>query len=424
MNGALPSRRSGRQRVPNQKYTNDAFEGLEIFSSESEEESAILEQLQDAEDDEDFPEDQVVDEPEDDDSLVEDASDGSAILTPAEEYEDAHSYASTDGDEPLSPESAKRKARNHATYRDPNVHNRGLPENPFRQDGQRSRLKLFAGEGEEDILHIIRSRDQWATDPTLPRRSALCQSFSEGEANSQMEATVGWDWYYDDGGRKYFAKQQKFHSLTKDKAADYMPKPNRDSHTFLMGSYGRQRPFTLSCSQSIGLQSAWSAASPGQETDQESRQRTRDGWMLNIGARIRCLEWAPNHNGKTQYLAIAIASFNDSISKEPFKESPSYAPSSSPSAIQIWAFAANEDPHTESALTPNQAPQLRLVIVSDWGDVKHVKWCPVPRAPRNEDNKDSTSLNIGLLAVVWGDGYARVNSSPHDFCFIWQQLQI
>ncbi len=411
MTEALPSRRSGRQRVPNQKYTNDAFEGLEIFSSESEEELAILEQLQDAEDDEDFPEDQVADEPEDDDSLVEEASDGSAILTPAEEYEDAHSYASTDGDEPLSPESAKRKARSHAAYRDPNVHSRGLPDNPFRQDGQRSRLKLFAGEGEEDILHLIRSRDQWATEPTLPHRSALCQSFSNTEANSQMEATVGWDWYYDHGGREYFAKQQNFHSLTEDEAADYIPKLNRRNHTFLMGSYGRQRPFTLSCSQSIGLEAAWSAASVGQEAEQESRQRARNGWMLNIGARVRCLEWAPNHDGETQYLAIAIAPLNDSIAEEPFKDSPSYTPSSSsPSAIQIWAFAANGSPHTGSSLTPNQAPELRLVIVSDWGHVKHMKWCPVPRAPRKEDHKDSTSLNIGLLAAVWGDGFVRVNS--------------
>ena len=422
MNEALPSRRSGRQRVPNQKYTNDAFDGLEIFSSESEQELAILEQLQDAEDDEDFPEDQIVDEPEDDDSLVEDASDGSAILTPAEEYEDAQSYASTDGDDPISAESPRRKARHHATYRDPNVHSRGLPENPFRQDGQRSRLKLFAGEGEEDILHVIKSRDQWATDPTLPRRSALCQSVSNGEANSQVEATVGWDWYYDHGGRERFAKQQGFRLITEDEAADYIPKSNRDGHTFLMGSYGKQRPFTLSCSQSIRLQAAWSAASPGQETEQEKCQRTRDGWMLNIGARIRCLEWAPNHNGKTQYLAIAIAPFNDSISKEPLKESPSYTPSSNPSAIQIWAFAANEDPHTGSALTTNQPPELRLVIVSDWGDVKHIKWCPVPRAARNEDNKDTTSLNIGLLAGIWGDGFARVYSSPYDVCFIWHQL--
>ena len=419
MTGALPSRRSGRQRVPNRKYTTDAFEGLEIFNSESDEELEVLEQLQDAEDDEDFPEDQVADEQEDEDSLVEEASDGSAILTPAEEYEDAHSYASTDGDEPLSPGSAKRKARNHGTYRDPNVHSRGLPDNPFRQDGQRSRLKLFAGEGEEDILHLIRSREQWATDPTLPHRSTLCQSFSNTEKNSRMEATVGWDWYYDLGGREYFAKQQNFDSLTEEEATDYIPKSNRRNHTFLMGAYGKQRPFTLSCSQSIGLEAAWSAASVGQEAEQESRQRTRDGWMLNIGARVRCLEWAPNHDGKTQYLAIAIAPLNGSISKEPFKESPSYtSSSSSSSAVQIWAFAANESLHTGSSLTPDQAPELRLVIVSDWGDVKHMKWCPVPRVARMEDHKDSSSLNIGLLAAVWGDGFARVYSSPHDGYFI------
>lgn len=414
MTDGTTTRKSGRERIPNKKYTNDAFESLNILSSDSEEEElAVLEQLQNAEDDEDFPEDQAVMEPEDEDSLVEeDLSDGSGIKTPIEEYEDAHSYASTDVEEPLSPKAARRKG--HRTQRDPNVHSRGMPETPFSSEGRYARINFFTGQGVEDISHVVKSRDQWVRDPTLPRRSKLCHSFSHTEEKRQMEATVGWDWYYDQGGREFFAKKQTFRLLNVDEAVNYVPEPTSKSHSFLMGPYGTQEIFTLTPSQSVGLDPPLPEAGRVMAWQNSERAMRRDrrqghGWMLNAGTRVRCLDWAPNHDGGTQYLAVAIAPPKDSARKGLSKVAPAFTPSpSTPAAIQIWAFATTSAPETQSSLDSERAPELRIVIVSDWGDVSQLKWCPVPRSPRNEDVHGYTSTSIGLLAGIWGDGYARV----------------
>ena len=408
-----PSRRSGRRRVPTQKYTNNVFESLEIFRSESEEELQVLERLQTAENDEDYPEDQVADEPEYDDSLVENASDGSAVLTPIEDYEDAHSYASTDGEEPLSLGAAKSKARSQAAYREANIHTRGLPDNPFRQDGQRSRLRLFAGEGKQDISHVLRLRDQWAPDATLPQRRNLAQLFPYFQETRQIEATTGWDWYYDQGGREYFFEQQKMKSLNADEAAKYIPKSNMSGHPLLMGPYGSQMIVTLLPLQTINLNAAWVPAPGARDGSYESKQQARSGWILNIGSRIKCLDWAPNQDGDTQYLAIAMTSLHDATYEQPFTEAPSYTPCSSTlSAIQIWAFAAKDEKHTGSSIELDKAPELRLVIVSDWGDIKSIKWCPVPRASRDHGVHSYPSTSLGLLAGVWADGFVRVSFSP------------
>ncbi|KAL2054265.1 hypothetical protein ABVK25_005406 [Lepraria finkii] len=414
MTDGTTTRKSGRERIPNKKYTNDAFESLNIFSSDSEEEElAVLEKLQNAEDDEDFPEDQAVVEPEDEDSLVEeDLSDGSGIKTPIEEYEDAHSYASTDVEEPLSPKAARRKG--HRAQRDPNVHSRGMPETPFSSEGRYTRINFFTGQGVEDISHVVKSRDQWVRDPTLPRRSKLCHSFSHTEEKRQMEANVGWDWYYDQGGREFFAKKQTFQLLNVDEAVNYVPEPTSKSHSFLMGPYGTQKFFTLAPSQSVGLDPPLPGAGRVMAWQNSERAMRRDrrrghGWMLNAGTRVRCLDWAPNHDGGTQYLAVAIAPPKDSARKGLSKVAPAFTPSpSTPAAIQIWAFATTSAPETQSSLDSERAPELRIVIVSDWGDVSQLKWCPVPRSPRNEDVHGYTSTSIGLLAGIWGDGYARV----------------
>ena len=373
----------------------------------------MLEQLQDAEDDEDFPEAQAVVEPEDESSLAEELSDGSGIKTPVEEYEDAHSYASTDGEEPISDKVVSRKG--HRAQRDPNVHSRGMPENPFSSEGKYTRINLFAGQGAEDIAHVVKSRDQWAMDPTLPRRSKLCHLFSHTEEKRQMEATLGWDWYYDQGGREVFARRQSSRVLNMEEAADYIPEPSCKSHSFLMGPYGKQKLLTLSPSQSVVLDPALSKAGPvmAWQLPQGNARRDKrrgDGWMLNVGTRVRCLDWAPNHDGGTQYLAIAVAQSKSSLGGGLSKEAPSFTPSPlTPAAIQIWAFATSSAPETESSLNSERNPELRTVIASEWGFVSQLKWCPVPRTPRNQDVYGYTSTSIGLLAGVWGDGYARVH---------------
>ena len=430
-------RKSGRKRIPNKKYTIDAIEGLDILNSDSEVEIEIQQQLQESKNDVDFPEDHI-DRHEDEESLADDgASDGSPILTPEEEHEDPHSYASPDPEEhplrdsfkghnlksrdyisnldasplleehPLGDSSKghKPKSRDYVSNLDANTHSRGMLENLIKNDSERSRVKLFSGLGVEDILHIVRSRDQWAVDPTLPSRKRMRYQVSHTYEKRQMEATVGWDWYYDQGGRELFAKKQKVQVLSLEEGVSYLPKAMYSSLSFLMGPYGRQKVFTLRLSQSLGLEEAWRTASELAEhnlKESESHTSRRLGWMLNVGTRVRCLDWAPNHDGETQYLALAVAKASTSTSAAMPSEAPAFTPSSpSPSNIQIWAFNA-----ADNSIESTRPPELQLVLCTDWGEITQLKWCPVPRVRRNEDTLGK--ISIGLLAGVWGDGFARV----------------
>lgn len=400
-------RKSGRQRVPNKKYSVDAFEGLDILNSDSEVDLEVLQQLQDSKNDDDFPED-LVDGKEDEESLADGISDGSAVLTPEEEYEDAHSYANSDPEEADLEGNAKghkRKPRDHTSYQNANVHSRGVFEYPIRPDYERSRLTMFSGSGVEDILHVVRSRDQWATDPTLPRRDNMCHQVSHTNEKRQMEATVGWDWYYDQGGREFFAEKQEVRPLSLEEGVSYMSKPMNSSHSFLMGPYGRQKVFTLALAQTIGLEEAWETASRSTEKKPEdlgSIKGQRRGWMLNVGTRVRCVDWAPNHYGDTQYLALTVAKALTSTRAETPVKAPAFTPSlPTPSSVQIWAFDASD-----SLMGSARPPQLKKVLCTEWGEITQLKWCPVPRAKRNEDGLDS--ISVGLLAGIWGDGCARV----------------
>ena len=402
-----PVRKSGRQRVPNKKYNIDAIEGLDVFNSDSERDLEALQQLQDSKNDAEFPGDYGegnVDE----DSLADSISDGSAILTPEEKYEDVHTYASSDPDErdlKAVSRSHKRKAKAYASHQDANVRSRGMPENIMRSDHESSRLKLFTGPNMKDILHVVRSRDQWAADPTLPRREKMCHQVSHTEEKRQMEATVGWDWYYDQGGRDYFGKKQKVQGLSLEEGLTYVPQAAHSGLSFLMGPYGRQKVFTLAISQSLALEEAWHTSIGSSEQDLEGFKdckRRRHGWMLNVGTRIRCLDWAPNHHGATQYLALAVANASTSTRATTLIEAPAFTPSCpAPSSIQIWAFDTSEE--SKGSTRP---PELQQVFCTEWGEITQLKWCPVPRTRRNEDVLGK--ISVGLLAGVWGDGCARV----------------
>ena len=402
-----PVRKSGRQRIPNKKYTIDAFEGLDILNSDSEVDLEALQQLQESKDDVDFPGD-LVDGNEDEESRADGVSDGSAMLTPEEEYEDADSYASSDpGERGLRNTSTgqKRKPREQNSTRDADVHSRGMIEKLMKADHEKSRIRLLAGSGIEDILHVVRSRDQWAADPTLPCRKKMCHQFSHTDEKRQMEATVGWDWYYDQGGRESFAEKQKVKTLSLEEGVAYLPKATHSGLSFLIGPYGMQQVKTLALSQSLDLEKACYTASGSSEQGLKgfkSCKKRRHGWMVNVGTRVRCLDWAPNHHGDAQYLALAVAKASTSTRPATPSEAPAFTPSCpTPSGVQIWAFDASDN-----SMSSTGPPSLQQVLCTEWGEIIQLKWCPVPRATRNEDALGK--ISIGLLAGIWGDGCARV----------------
>ena len=431
MDDPTPTRKSGRGRVPNKKYSIDPFEGLDILDSDTERNAVVPELFDDTDVDQDFKSDVAAEEAEATDTDVisgDEGSDGSGIATPVEDYEDAVSYASeveaserpkTNIEKYTSQRLRQRKSQ-HSLYKKPkgnNEHPRGVPE-PMTCNRKSDHMKHIFGGGTEDILQAVRSREQWVDNPTLPNRSFVGQgsgglafSFSHTTEKRHMEATVGWDWYYKHGGQASFAQRQRTVLLKENEAFRHLPRPKADNHNFLMGPYEKQRVFNLAVGQSMNAAQAWEPADLAQSPSQNSGlsgnsdKRERTSWMLNVGNKINCLDWAANHE-ETQYLAIAGGSVKLIKSISP-ASAPAFTPSSPlPASLQIWAFFALIQSNEASQICASRPPQLRLVCCTEWGGIRHLKWCHLPRTTRHVDNLGI--ISVGLLAGIWGDGYARV----------------
>lgn len=421
-------RRSGRDRKPNKKYTVDPFEGLDILSSDSEAAAEVLQE--DASEDDDFAFDGDADGvggPNEDVITEDGASEASGIVTPAEDYDDA-SFCASGIDVPehernhkgeplgLGPfgELPSFRPRKNLWKKEQNSHARGVPE-PTQYASKKDTLKYLFGTGHEDIVNLMRARGMWAGPITLPFRAAdrhgsrgMGYPISHTIEKRKMESTIGWKWYYEDGGRELFEKNQKAHVLPTDMANPYMPSTLNNSHSCLMGPHGKQQVYSLATMQSMHIGEPWKhAADAGNEdTARRSRKEGREGWVLNVGNRVHCLDWAPNHPGSIQYLAL-VASPKPTTAQTPMNAAPSFTPSYPlPAAIQIWAFAATTNGDCTGHIDENKSPELVLTICTDWGAVQQLKWCHVPRVVRDDEVREKISL--GLLAGIWGDGYVRI----------------
>lgn len=296
------------------------------------------------------------------------------------------------------------------------VRSRGLIELSSKNPSKEDMLKFMAGGHPQDWVDFLRTKDRWLTDPTLPTKAdskrgkeGMCHHFSHTKEKREMEATIGWDWYYDQGGRELFAKRQKTQILTPDEGRGYIPKPVEQSHKFLMGPYGNQKLFSLKTGHSMYLNDAWE---PTHETNQGSTKpgEVRDGWMLNLGTSIKCLDWATNQDGDIQYLAVATAQPKPNLLQPLSEVSPAYTPSAPiRSCIQMWEFPLGINPPDHKTLpkSPRKPPALRFVICTEWGDIKQLKWCQVPRTFRDNDFA-AGKIPLGLLASVWSDGLVRI----------------
>ena len=417
----IPPRRSRRAQRPNKKYTSNKLETLSILSSDSEPEADIVQEHEDITKDEDFTADGAnegfISADEDEVSGCE-GSDDSGIATPFEDYEDATSYASSndtpeiaDYAESTEPHSFVSVASSHPRKnRDQSLHSRGIPE-ASRHGSKEHILKCHFGAGTKDLIYFVRSRDKWAVDLTLPTRGpnkynsgGMGYPFSHTEEKRRMESTQGWNWYYEHGGRMFFQEKQKLRAIASDESTQYMPRFTKKSQMFLAGPYGRQRAFNLPISQSLSLNESWESVSATNDDDTGvTRKGSKKGWTMNVGARVRCLDWASNHKNP-QYLAIAVFPSASQIS---VKSAPAFTPSPLlATSIQIWSFGGSISSGVEDLLYPTQSPELRLVVCTKWGDVKQFKWCPLTRTSRDVNSRGK--IFVGLMAGIWGDGHIRV----------------
>lgn len=412
-----PMRRSGRKRESNRKYKDDVIEPVELaeqleYSDEGDATPLRVLDADDSDDDEEFYSDQSINGPElsaDEELSGAEASDDSSIATPAESEADELLY----DDLSELDDTPKRKWKPKPV---PTTHFRGISDRGV--DASHTSEQCFVdriiGTAREDQDYYARTRDTWANNVTLPYRrpdgpgsEGMSLPYQHTGDQRAMEATVGWDWYYVKGGQTWFQARQKVVALSAEEGVQYVANSTRNSGALLMGPYGRQKLFSIAPRKSLNLNEAWSKAqAAGQTNDEPAQTQTtsaarQEGWVFNVGSGVQSLAWAPNQLD-TQYLAISTLPSNSHVRLQKPEFAPAYTPSPGPSSIQIWALPRS----TLSVATASQRPDLRLLICTEWGYARQLKWCPVTRRSREEAKHCQVSL--GLLAGLWADGYVRV----------------
>ena len=420
MADSTPTRKSARSRVPNKKYSVDAFKILDIVDLDSEGTSDPVLEIDDLDQDEDFESEAAAEDVgAEEGSLIssEEGSDGSGIATPNKAPEDDLSYASepdkydSEANSKALPFSSFVKKPHPLKLRKPekDTHYRGLglPENHGSKDAI---MRSLVGTEPGAVIDFIRARDKWINDPLLPTRKCNTRGkggmgfpFNYSEQSRRIESTTGWVWYYEQGGRELMDDAQRTLVLDHAIGSKYLPRAHKKS-SFLMGRYPEQQMHTLALQESLSIREVWTRKSV--ETNAvpiKAASKRRNGWILNVGTKVRCLDWAPNHPDDTQYLSVAVthAVPISHVTPSPFEPEEPYSAS-----LQIWVIQASVETQSEETVDMEQAPQLRQVICTEWGAPKDMRWCPIARQAR--ESRDEDKIFIGLLACVWSDGFIRV----------------
>ena len=403
MSDSPSTRRSTRQRVPTQKVAEYKDLSLEkLIGDDSDEEQYLNNEALDDDDDSEFPIEAASNE-HDVESAVSysevESADESNHPTEEEDNEDIISQAELDEDVLPRVHSAKK---------------RSVAQNPLQGLGrlqfncQRDSASDATRFDQTHRATLRMTHRHWWNESCLPSCKKMRLPFMYDNVQIGREAQEGWAWYFDESGEDSFSKRQEMRSLSADEGHTHLPGA---THDLLVGPYSRQRLVNLHHLEALPLDATEystvdSATIPEIETDAQSNGREkRLGWMLNIGTTLQCLDWVPNNDTNTQYLALASSAEPVSFFKHPSPTAPAFtAAPPTPSSIQIWSFDTTE------ALTPpfNHQPGLLQVLSTEWGTITHLKWCPMPRTHRKSVDQDQAFL--GLLATVSADGYARVLS--------------
>lgn len=426
-----PGGRPSRRRQPSKRYTVDAFEGLDLDDSGPERETPL-----------------AVDDDEDDDGDFEvgkeatpDAEDDMDLDDAEQEVWDRSSVAwdrsSVAGEPDLADEETLdvkvRKVRGRKAVPGKPLNTkrmakdtRGLLDRVTRNAKGARRLYLF-GPDPGDQEPALKARFKWGEEATLPSRKATLGGFGgfnpgfyRTEAMRKKEAVEDWMWYDEEGGKEKFQSLQQCNTISEVEARNFMPTPAVDRRSFVMGPFKGQQLFSLEPGRSMKLQDAWQ---PDEANPEEASMPQKNGFMLNLGDRVHCAEWAPNQPGNRQFLAVSTMPLKGRRpDSERFKEptAPAFTPQQPyKSSIQIWEFAVGPDNYIDT----DQPPQLRQVICTEWGDVRSLKWCPVPHKERPIEGGKH---HLGLLLGLWGDGSVRVldvsvpdtSSSPPEYLYL------
>ncbi|KAL1958271.1 hypothetical protein VTO42DRAFT_4779 [Malbranchea cinnamomea] len=428
----LPGRRkSGRRTAAVAKY--DAFEAAGLSPDELETVHRTHRKRSSAEtSDEEF----VMEA----DDVAEDSSDHEQGISEGEKSEvDIESAFGMAGEEEITEKldtSAKREE----------THSRGLVKTSH-HDSKFMQLKFTFGTSSNELLSMVHARDNWTGtwDLTFPSKDTLKAvrknptygpgaTFGVERELLKTESTKGWDWYYNESTGIPFRKRQRVERITSDLVQDYLPTDEKTEHTVIIGPAGSQKVYKLGRGQCFNFGEAWGStqlaskkkrgrprgtqntAENGSTLDNPSNlsnqiphtEKIREGWILSLGNTVQALSWAPNCP-ETQYLAIVvpITDQQKAVISSHTGQTPAFTPSPAyPSAIQIWSFES-KDCDGLRRLDMESKPRLRMILCTDAGDIRRLCWCPMARNHRPGDETDD-SINIGLLAGIWGDGTVKV----------------
>ena len=286
------------------------------------------------------------------------------------------------------------------THVDAGMRSRGI-EKRFKMYNKDNNMKFLYGTNEDDVLPVVLAKDKWINLVTLPSQleddegvGGMHVPFSYTDEARERERATWEEWFEGQNGKEGFEKEQKAEGIGVEEGRKYLAR-SWATWKGLMGPIDGQKVYTIRLRESLSLAEVWKADLPEKEEKGTSR---RYGWMLNIGAKTACMEWAPNHSEGTQYLAIAQA-IPRAGDTTPFVPTEPY-----PANIQIWAFKMKDSETAYSTMDNGEPPSLVHVICTSWGSVRKFAWNPVTRKEKERDGK----AHVGVLAVIFSDGFARV----------------
>lgn len=296
---------------------------------------------------------------------------------------------------PLStPHSYAKSGGRKVNMDNDKMRSRGLADFS-KQGGQEVRLKDLFGPALSDLKPILKTRDEWRLQETLPIRDVgLKRSFFESIGARDKDENVMRTWYAKTG-HAGFLSGQKSSSLTQDQGAKYMLNDGADSINVLMGTTTNPQLHPLEKNSFVDV---------GEPFENKEGRR---GWLFNLGSRVQDAQWMTNEDGSTQYLAVAVEQKDMTAQQSPMEQPTAPAFSATKpfaASIQIWAFEATK----EHALDTMKKPRLALVICTDWGAPKQFRWSPILPNDRTVPIGESEAVDIGLLAGIWSDGRVRV----------------
>ena len=356
-------RRSTARNAPRKRYTVDAFEGI--------------------------PELEGVAEEDDEPAAGDDSGDSEDEAGPNDDSEDDEILSVDD-------EAADDPAANDAVD-DPLD---DLVEDSEHEVSRAQRRRVSKLTELKEVPGISEAKRKWAHDRTLPtRKEGLRQvggfhpTYSQSDEARDEETRSGWSWYHEQRGKDAFLSRQTLEPLNVEDAVQYLGP--QEPRSFVMGPYDDQKLFTLSAGESVALPEAWPESSPSAGADTHAAPLHRKpGFILNLGAKTRCLRWIPGRESQGQYLTTvsssegASADENDTGSEESHK-----------GGICIWRIDADAGCSIDT--TPR--PLLKAVICTDWGTIKAIEWCHT-----RTDNTET----LGLLAIIAEDGKLRILDVP------------